>query len=199
MPLVGLDACKRTLRVKRALYKRGVGDLRDLMRKRSKCIKKSRGQVRKLEDKVQELGGTLSEDVSDYSSVLCGTSSDSESDTESDKNEVAQKKPEDKPSPKKIVAAGTNKTDAAPPSEAKSEGNQTEVKAVGRRSKQTFPEIPPGEYAPLHKGKPNAQGVLYPGLPKGDPMRCDPCEQFRRGFTRSGKAHKPQCPWKVRG
>ena len=117
MPLVGLDACKRTFRVKRALYKRGVGDLRDVMRKRSKCIKKSRGQVRKLEEKVKELGGTLSEDVSDYSSVLCGTSSDSESDTESDKNEVAQKKSEDKPSPKKIVAAETNKTDAAPHSE----------------------------------------------------------------------------------
>ena len=148
------------------------------------------------EEKVRELGGTLSEDVSDYSSVLYDASSDS---TESEKNKAVQKEPEDKPSPKKDVDAETDKKEAAPPSEAESRGKKAEVQATGRRSKQNFPEIPPGDDAPLHKGKPNAQGVRYPGYPKGDPTRCDSCEQLRRGFTRSSKAHRAECPWKVHG
>ena len=132
MPLGGLDACKRALRVKRALYKRGVGDLRDLMRKRSKGIKKSRGQVQKLEEKVRELGGTLSEDVSDYSSVLYDASSDSESGAKSEKKKASQKKPKDKLSPKKDVDAETDKKEAAPPSEAESKRKEAEVQATGR-------------------------------------------------------------------
>ena len=44
----------------RAQFQRGVGDLREIIRKRSKGIKKTRGQLRKLEAKVKELGGALS-------------------------------------------------------------------------------------------------------------------------------------------
>ena len=68
----------------RAQFQRGVGDLREIIRKRSKGVKKTRGQLRKLEAKVKELGGALSEEVSDGSSVLCDTSSDSDSDMVSD-------------------------------------------------------------------------------------------------------------------
>ena len=132
-------------------------------------------------------------------SVLHDASSDSASGTESEKNKAVQKEPKDKPSPKKNVDAETDKKEAAPPSEVESKGKKAEVQATGRRSKQNFPEIPPGDDAPLHKGKPNAQSVRYPGCPKGDPMRCDSCEQLRRGFTRSSKAHRAECPWKVRG
>ena len=60
MPLSGIDACKRALRVTRAQFQRGVGDLREVIRKRSKGVKKTRGQLRKLEAKVKELGGALS-------------------------------------------------------------------------------------------------------------------------------------------
>ena len=84
MPLSGIDACKRALRVTRAQFQRGVGDLREVIRKRSRGVKKTRGQLRKLEAKVKELGGALSEEVSDGSSVLCDTSSDSDSDMVSD-------------------------------------------------------------------------------------------------------------------
>ena len=178
---------------------RGVGDLRDIVRKRSKCIKKSRGQLRKLEEKVKELGGTLSEDVSDYSSLLCSTSSESGSSSESDNNEVAPTKPVDTACTGKKTVAKTVQKESAPSSKAKSSGKETEVKTSGRRTKQTFPEVAPGKDAPLHKGKPNAEGVLYPGFPKGDPRRCDACEQLRRGFSRSSKAHLKDCPWKVRG
>ena len=60
------------------------GDLREIVRKRSKCVKKTRGHLRKLEAKVKDMGGALSEEVSDGSSVLCDTSSDSGSDTASE-------------------------------------------------------------------------------------------------------------------
>ena len=80
MPLGGIDACKRALRVTRAQFQRGVGDVREIIRKRSKGVKKTRGQLRKLEAKVKELGGALSEEVSDGSTVLCDTSSGSDSD-----------------------------------------------------------------------------------------------------------------------
>ena len=103
------------------------------------------------EEKVRELGGTLSEDVSDYSSVLCDASSDSESGTESEKNKAVQKESKDKPSPKKDVDAETDNKEAAPPSEAESRGKKAEVQATGRRSKQNFFEIPSGDDAPLHR------------------------------------------------
>ena len=183
MPLSGIDACKRALRVTRAQFQRGVGDLREVIRKRSKGVKKTRGQLRKLEAKVKELGGALSEEVSDGSSVLYDTSSDSDSDMGSDDAKAEPSSASDKAS-----AAGMPKAKAVPTPKAKA-----------RRSKQSFPEVPPGENAPLHKGKPNAEGVRYPGFPKGDARRCEACEQLRRGFPSSGKKHNPDCAWKVRG
>ena len=190
MPLGGMDACKRALRVTRAQFRRGVGDLREIVRKRSKSIKKTRGQLRKLEAKVKELGGALSEEVSDGSSVLCDTSSDSDSDSDmasddvkaepssASDNGVGKKAVSKEQAPKaKASAAGVPKVQPGPPSKAKAKAVQGGAPPSGRRSKQSFPEIPPGEVAPLHKGKPNAEGVRYPGFPKGDARRCDACEQ----------------------
>ena len=93
MPLSGIDACKRALRVTSAQFQRGVGDLREVIRKRCKGVKKTRGQLRKLEAKVKELGGTLSEEVSDGSSVLYDTSSDSAPRTRKRNHRLPQTRP----------------------------------------------------------------------------------------------------------
>ena len=210
MPLSGIDACKRALRVTRAQFQRGVGDLREVIRKRSKGVKKTRGQLRKLEAKVKELGGALSEEVSDGSSVLCDTSSDSDSDMVSDDakaepssasdNRIGKKVASSEQAPKaKASAAATPKARAGPTPKAKAKVAESQAPSSGRRSKQSFPEVPPGQDAPLHNGRPNAEGVRYPGFPKGDPRRCEACEQLRRGFASSSKKHNPQCAWKVRG
>ena len=163
MPLSGIDACKRALRVTRAQFQRGVGDLREVIRKRSKGVKKTRGQLRKLEAKVKELGGALSEEVSDGSSVLYDTSSDSDSDMGSDDAKAEPSSASDKAS-----AAGMPKAKAVPTPKAKARVKESQAPSSGRRSKQSFPEVPPGENAPPHKGKPNAEGVRYPSFPKGD-------------------------------
>ena len=194
MPLSGIDACKRALRVTRAQFQRGVGDLREVIRKRSKGVKKTRGQLRKLEAKVKELGGALSEEVSDGSSVLYDTSSDSDSDMGSDDAKAEPSSASDKAS-----AAAMPKAKAVPTPKAKARVKESQAPSSGRRSKQSFPEVPPGENAPLHKGKPNAEGVRHPGFPKGDARRCEACEQLRRGFPSSSKKHNPDCAWKVRG
>ena len=210
MPLNGIDACKRALRVTRAQFQRGLGDLREVVRKRSKCVKKTRGHLRRLEAKLKDMGGTLSEEVSDGSSVLCDTSSDSESSTASEDNKATASSDskgvtrdmtvDGQHLPKaKAAAAAAPKVEAKSVPKAKAKVAKGETPSSARRSKHTFPEVPPGEHAPLHKGKPNAEGVLYPGYPKGHPMRCEACEQLRRGFTRSSKSHREQCAWKVRG
>ena len=209
MPLNGIDACKRALRVTRAQFQRGLGDLREVVRKRSKCVKKTRGHLRRLEAKLKDMGGTLSEEVSDGSSVLCDTS-DSESSTASEDNKATASSDskgvtrdmtvDGQHLPKaKAAAAAAPKVQAKSVPKAKAKVAKGETPSSTRRSKHTFPEVPPGEHAPLHKGKPNAEGVLYPGYPKGHPMRCEACEQLRRGFTRSSKSHREQCAWKVRG
>ena len=210
MPLNGIDACKRALRVTRAQFQRGLGDLREVVRKHSKCVKKTRGHLRRLEAKLKDMGGTLSEEVSDGSSVLCDTSSDSESSTASEDNKATASSDskgvtrdmtvDGQRLPKaKAAAAAAPKVQAKSIPKAKAKVAKGETPSSARRSKHTFPEVPPGEHAPLHKGKPNAEGVLYPGYPKGHPMRCEACEQLRRGFTRSSKSHREQCAWKVRG
>ena len=130
MPLGGIDACKRALRVTRAQFQRGVGDLREIIRKRSKGVKKTRGQLRKLEAKVKELGGALSEEVSDGSSVLCDISSDSDSDMVSDDakaepsstsdNGIGKKVASSEQAPKaKASAAGMPKVQTGPTPKAK--------------------------------------------------------------------------------
>ena len=210
MPLSGIDACKRAVRVTRAQFQHGVGDLREIIRKRSKGVKKTRGQLRKLEAKVKELGGALSEEVSDGSSVLCDTSSDSDSDMVSDDAKAEPSSTSDNGTGKKVAsseqaprakasAAAAPKTRTGPTPKAKAKVDEGQAPSSGRRSKQSFPEVPPGEDAPLHNGRPNAEGVRYPGFPKGDARRCEACEQLRRGFPSSSKKHNPECAWKVRG
>ena len=142
---------------------------------------------------MKELGGALSEEVSDGSSVLCDTSSDSDSDMVSDDAKA------EAPPKAKASAAGMPKVQTEPTPKAKVKVVEGQAPSPGRRSKQSFPEVPPGEDAPLHNGRPNAEGVRYPGFPKGDARRCEACEQLRRGFPSSGKKHRPECAWKVRG
>ncbi|CAE7532152.1 unnamed protein product, partial [Symbiodinium pilosum] len=115
MPLTSIHACKRSLRVARAQYNRGIGDLREGIRRRNKAIKKSRNGLRKLEAKVQELGGELSEEMSDYSSPLGDTASESESGTNShaEKVEPASSKEQAVPK-KKAVAKSSPKAEALP-------------------------------------------------------------------------------------
>ena len=159
---------------------------------------------------MKELGGALSEEVSDCSSVLCDTSSDSDSDMVSDEVKAEPSSTPDKgigrnavsseQAPKaKAPAASTPKAKTGPTPKAKAQVKESQAPSSSRRSKHTFPEVPPQEEAPLHKGKPNAEGVRYPGFPKGDARRCEACEQLRRGFPSSGKKHNPECAWKVRG
>ena len=53
--------------------------------------------------------------------------------------------------------------------EASAEQDKGGAKKKARRSKADFPDVPPGEPAPRHRGKANAQGELYPGYRKGRP------------------------------
>ena len=164
MPLSGIDACKRALRVTRAQFQRGVGDLREVIRKRSKGVKKTRGQLRKLEAKVKELGGALSEEVSDGSSVLYDTSSDSDSDMGSDDAKEEPSSASDKAS-----AAGMPKAKGVPTPKAKARVKESQAPSSGRRSKQSFPEVPPGETLRYTRANPTpkASGTLV--SPKGTP------------------------------
>ena len=202
MPLSSLDATQRALRVARAQYSRGKGDLRELLRKRQATVKKQKTTLRQLEDKVREMDGVLSEECSSSSSLLGSSSSDSESETDSasfkgtppkEKASPGLKPPEEEAVPQAKTKAKAKAK--APPVSPK----EKSIAKAPRRSKQNFPEIPPGEPAPSHKGKPNAEGVLYPGFARKDPRRCDSCEQLRRGFASSSKKHNPNCAWKVRG
>ena len=98
MPLSSLDAVKRSLRVTRAKFLQNVGDTKELLRRRSKIVRKSRNQLRKAEERVKELGGEVSEDVSDYSSMLCETSSGSDS------NSGTEGEPASEAPPKEVAA-----------------------------------------------------------------------------------------------
>ena len=147
MPLSGIDACKRALRVTRAQFQRGVGDLREIIRKRSKGVKKTRGQLRKLEAKVKELGGALSEEVSDGSSVLCDTSSDSDSDMVSDDAKAEPSSTSDNGIGKKVAsseqaprakASAAPKTRTGPTPKAKAKVDEGQAPSSGRRSKHSL-------------------------------------------------------------
>ena len=177
MPLGGIDACKRALRVTRAQFQRGVGDLHEIIRKRSKGVKKTRDHLCKLEAKVKELGGTLSEEVSDGSSVLYDTSSDSDSDMVSDDAKAEPSSPSDNGIGKKMAsseqapkakasAAEMPKGQTGSTPKAKAKVVEGQAPSSGRRSKENFPEIPPGEdaYQYSTKLKYNVPARRYNGI-----------------------------------
>ena len=71
-------------------------------------------------------------------------------------------------------------------------------KPTGQGVRESQPWIQPGEPAPDHRRKPDADGELYPGFSKTDPRYCEACEQLRRGWKSATKAHRPKvglCAW----
>ena len=189
-----VNAVARALRVARATFARRTGDLRSMIKHRIPGCKKAKGQLRKLEARLKELGGELSEEVSSEGSLLGVTSSEESGEASSD--EAPVKKEEDDEKPEAAAEGNKGHGVAKPGGEGKPKAAS---KKPARRSKEAFPFIPPGDPAPNHRGRPNAEGVLYPGFPKDHPLFCDACEVLRRGFNRTGKAHNPACAWRSRG
>ena len=151
---------------------------------------------------MADKGGELSEEVSSCSSLLDDSSSGSSGASDHETTPVAKVKAKSKPEP---VAKAKVKARELPPVKSSEEEEEASVeqdkggaKKKARRSKADFPDVPPGEPAPRHRGKANAQGELYPGYRKGDPRRCACCEQLRRGFPSATKGHRAGCLWKVR-
>ena len=189
-----VDAVARALRVARATFSKRTGDLEATIKNRIPACKKAKKQLRKWEERLVELGGELSEEVSSQGSLLGSTSSNDSSESSSDDAPADAKKAEAKPAvPARPTESESGKH--GPDSVAKP---KPASKKPARRSKEEYPCIPPGEPAPHHRGKPNAQDVLYPGFPTEDPRFCDTCEVLRRGFTRTGKSHRPDCEWRSR-
>ena len=188
-----LAAVKRSLRVARAGFNKAAGDLEAIIKRRVPKCKKRLRAVRQMEERVKELGGELSDEVSSRSSLLGSDSSDNSSDS-SDSSESEAQAPMEK-AEAKPVAAKKGKSE-------KGDGKVVRGPASKKppcRSKKDFPVIPPGEDAPNHRGKPNAEGVRYPGFHKGHPQYCKACEVLRRGFIRTGKSHIDGCLWRSRG
>ena len=97
-----------------------------------------------------------------------------------------------KPSPTPVL----NKEVVVTPKVSGKTSKEGPPKGKGVRERRPF--IPPGESAPDHRGKPNAQGELYPGFRQSDSRYCEACEQLRRGFKSATKAHRPKagvCAW----
>ena len=159
-----VDAVARALRVARATFARRTGDLRSMIKNRIPRCKKAKGQMRKLEARLVELGGELSEEVSSEDALLGATSSEESGETSSDDTPVKSKEDKEKPV---VPAEGSPKEHSAakPGGEVKPKAAS---KKPARRSKEAYPCIPPGDPAPNHRGRPNAEGVLY-GVSKGTP------------------------------
>ena len=97
-----------------------------------------------------------------------------------------------KPSPTPVL----NKEVVVTPKVSGKTSKEGPPKGKGVRERRPF--ISPGESAPDHRGKPNAQGELYPGFRQSDSRYCEACEQLRRGFKSATKAHRPKadvCAW----
>ena len=105
---------------------------------------------------------------------------------------VPQSLPPPQPSPTPVL----NKEVVVTPKVSGKTSKEGPPKGKGVRERRPF--IPPGESAPDHRGKPNAQGELYPGFRQSDSRYCEACEQLRRGFKSATKAHRPKagvCAW----
>ncbi|CAE7472805.1 Invs [Symbiodinium microadriaticum] len=74
-----------------------TGDLRSMIKNRIPRCKKAKGQMRKLEARLVELGGELSEEVSSEDALLGATSSEESGETSSDDTPVKSKEDKEKP------------------------------------------------------------------------------------------------------
>ena len=92
-----VNAVARALRVARATFARRTGDLRSMIKHRIPGCKKAKGQLRKLEARLVELGGELSEEVSSEDALLGATSSDESGESSSDDAPARTKQDEEKP------------------------------------------------------------------------------------------------------
>ena len=189
-PATSVPAQRRSLRVLRAEYLKRKGDLREMVVAKKAIMAQLRAKITKLEEEILGAHETLSQEFDSGSSLFATSDSESSS---SDKAEAPSETPATK-----AKAAPSKKTDGATGQEVKNmkekEGKKP-PKAVGREQR---PRLPPGAPAPNHRGKPNSQGVLYPGFAQSDPRYCDACEQLRRGFPSATKAHRPKdgpCQW----
>ena len=183
-----IEADKRALRVARATFQRGVGDLREALAKHRPLLIKKQALLRKLEKKVADNGGELSEEVLSCSSLMDYSSSSSSGASDHETTPVAKAKSKSEP-------VGKGKDQGAPAGEEQRRGGRGGKCQAGprRRQKKTcrskadFPDVPPGEPAPLHRGQANAQGELYAGYRKRDLRRCE----LRRGCPVPPKATVP--------
>ena len=83
-----------------------------------------------MEAKVQELGGELSEEMSDYSSLLGDTASESESGTNSDAEKVEPASSKEQAVPKKKAVAKSSPKAEAVPAEIKEKAPPPKAVAV---------------------------------------------------------------------
>ena len=96
--------------------------------------------------------------------------------------------------PPKAAVAKTLPPPPNPPANVRgAQGSKPKPKAGFQTAKAAARQDPD---APQHNGYPNAEGILYPGFPKGHEKYCVACDQLRQGFLRAAKAHrKPSCEW----
>ena len=92
-----LAAVKRSLRVARAGFNKAAGDLEAIIKRRVPKCKKRLRAVRQMEERVKELGGELSDEVSSRSSLLGSDSSDNSSDSSESEAQAPMEKAEAKP------------------------------------------------------------------------------------------------------
>ncbi|CAE7832152.1 TY4B-J [Symbiodinium microadriaticum] len=64
------EVVKRTLRIQRAVFRKKTATLADIFKKRRLECKKAKATVRRLEAKIKELGGELSDEVSSCDALL---------------------------------------------------------------------------------------------------------------------------------
>ena len=75
---------------------------------------------------------------------------------------------------------------------------KSEKEATGAVRGRPRKDAVPAPKAPSTRRAPNAEGVLYPGFPKGNPKRCPACEQLLGGRASATSKHIEECAWRVR-
>ena len=194
-----VNAVARALRVARATFARRTGDLRSMIKHRIPGCKKAKGQLRKLEARLKELGGELSEEVSSEGSLLGVTSSEESGEASSD--EAPVKKEEDDEKPEAAAEGNKGHGVAKPGGEGKPKAAS---KKPARRSKEAFPFIPPGDPAPNHRGRPTPKAFFTRGFQRTTPSfatlaRCCAAALTARAkpttpLAPGGRADKRTCP-----
>ncbi|OLP88805.1 hypothetical protein AK812_SmicGene29789 [Symbiodinium microadriaticum] len=146
-----VDAVARALRVARATFARRTGDLRSMIRNRIPRCKKAKGQMRKLEARLVELGGELSEEVSSEDALLGATSSEESGETSSDDTPVKSKEDKEKPV---VPAEGSPKEHSAakPGGEVKPKVLRRGFNRTGKAHNPTCPILSMSENSATYRG-----------------------------------------------